>query len=180
MPAKLAGPLSIRSRLEGSGTTARRTCCQYRTDSNQFPAHGRCSGCSGAGESSGEIDLTSSNQLFWAASASEPVSRHCIQDRVPAFQSLLACRFPPTLRPDRILARDEPVRKSSFDPNHPNSRGASPGPGVCRLSNSFEQRILEVISWRLPSSNNWTGFSLLDPGDPQTPLPWPFVGDPIL
>jgi hypothetical protein len=39
---------------------------------------------------------------------------------------------------------------------------------------------LEVISWRLPSSNNWTGLSLLDPGDPQTPLKWPFVGDPIL
>ena len=42
---------------------------------------------------------------------------------------------------------------------------------------SLQQSIVEAIARRLPYYN-WTGFYMLDPGDPQTLVLGPFVGDP--
>lgn len=42
---------------------------------------------------------------------------------------------------------------------------------------SLQQNIVEAIARRLPNYN-WTGFYMLDPGDPQTLVLGPFVGDP--
>lgn len=42
---------------------------------------------------------------------------------------------------------------------------------------SLQQSIVEAIARRLPYYN-WTGFYMIDPGDPQTLVLGPFVGDP--
>jgi L-methionine (R)-S-oxide reductase len=42
---------------------------------------------------------------------------------------------------------------------------------------SLQQKIVAVIAQRLPYYN-WTGFYMLDPGDSQTLVLGPFVGDP--
>jgi L-methionine (R)-S-oxide reductase len=42
---------------------------------------------------------------------------------------------------------------------------------------SLQQSILESITQHLPYYN-WTGFYMLDPGDPETLVLGPFVGDP--
>jgi L-methionine (R)-S-oxide reductase len=42
---------------------------------------------------------------------------------------------------------------------------------------SLQQSIVETIAQRFPYYN-WTGFYMLDPGDPQTLVLGPFVGDP--
>jgi L-methionine (R)-S-oxide reductase len=41
----------------------------------------------------------------------------------------------------------------------------------------LQQSIVEVLATRLPYYN-WTGFYMLDPGDPQILILGPFVGDP--